>query len=483
MVYKIKMNSSLLYYHNRYFLFFAFTGLFFGLIVSHSIYPVALYSSLIALCFVLFLSFYQFTVKIKSVQFLFLLMVTSFIVKIISVFIFERLMIDIVGIPFLGYNDDYIYESTSSDILSTWNIRGFGFYSDILFSTGFYSGYPNISALAKLLFGDYYLVPRFLNVFFSTLTVPFYYYTVKYLASNKNIVRVTTILFSFSPAFITYSSLQLKDTILIFFIATLLYGTIQFFSKGFNAKNVIIVAFSMAALLFFRAAILLPYIISLILATTVAKEKYSNKKSRSLNSFLWIALVVSFFYVFWEYLYSSGILALTGEEYFDSRFAPRSESDSYQGTNDIGKLGIIAVLLGPLLALLSVFLPTPIYMQLDELSSTVPYHYLPLLGYYAILPMVCTCLFYLVKNYRLNKIGLFLITFLILYKLGQAGGKSILDSRQSLPAIYIAYLLLAYFDLKKNDINILWKRYRLIIVIILLIVMFSVTFLRYTIRL
>ena len=97
--------------------------------------------------------------------------------------------------------------------------------------------------------------------------------------------------------------------------------------------------------------------------------------------------------------------------------------------------------------------------------------------------MVCTCLFYLVKNYRINKIGLFLITFLILYKLGQAGSKSILDSRQSLPAIYVAYLLLAYFDLKQKDINILWKRYRLLIVLMLLVVMFSVTFLRYTIRL
>lgn len=483
MVYKIKMNSSLLYYHNRYFLFFAFTGLFFGLIVSHSIYPVALYSSLIALCFVLFLSFYQFTVKIKSVQFLFLLMVTSFIVKIISVFIFERLMIDIVGIPFLSYNDDYVYDLTSSNILDNWNIRGIGFYSDIQFSTGFYSGYPNISALAKLLFGDHYLVPRFLNAFFSTLTIPFYYFTVKYLSSNKNIVRVTTILLSFSPAFITYSSLQLKDTILIFFVATLLYGTIQFFSKGVNAKNIIVVALSMAALLFFRAAILLPYIISLILAITVAKEKYSNNNSWSLKSFLWIALVLSFFYIFWGYLYSSGVLALTGEEYFESRFSSRDGSDTYQGTNDIGKLGIIAVLLGPLLALLSLFLPAPVYIQLDEFSSTVPSHYLPLLGYYAILPMVCTCLFYLVKNYRINKIGLFLITFLILYKLGQAGSKSILDSRQSLPAIYVAYLLLAYFDLKQKDINILWKRYRLLIVLMLLVVMFSVTFLRYTIRL
>lgn len=458
-------------------------GLFFGLALTQSIYPVALYSTIISLFLITFLSFYQLTIKLKAFHFILLLMIVSFVVKVFSILFFERLMLDTYGIPFLSYKDDYTYNETSSDILNAWGYRGFGFYSDIRFSTGFYSGYPNISALAKLLFGDHYLVPRFLNAFFSTLTIPFYYFTVKYLSSNKNIVRVTTILLSFSPAFITYSSLQLKDTILIFFVATLLYGTIQFFSKGVNAKNIIVVALSMAALLFFRAAILLPYIISLILAITVAKEKYSNNNSWSLKSFLWIALVLSFFYIFWGYLYSSGVLALTGEEYFESRFSSRGGSDTYQGTNDIGKLGIIAVLLGPLLALLSLFLPAPVYIQLDEFSSTVPYHYLPLLGYYAILPMVCTCLFYLVKNYRINKIGLFLITFLILYKLGQAGSKSILDSRQSLPAIYVAYLLLAYFDLKQKDINILWKRYRLLIVLMLLVVMFSVTFLRYIIRL
>lgn len=393
------------------------------------------------------------------------------------------MMLSTIGIPFLSYKDDYVYDLTSSNILDNWNIRGIGFYSDVLFSTGFYSGYPNISALAKLLFGDHYLVPRFLNVFFSTLTVPFYFYTVSYLTDNKSLTKVITILLAFSPAFIVYSSLQLKDTILIFFVATLLYGTVQFLNKGIGVKNILIVALSMAALLFFRAAILLPYFVSLILATIVAREKFSNKSFQSLKGFLWIALVISAFYISWEYLYSSGMLALTGEEYFESRFSTRGEDGSYLGANDLGKLGVIAIFLGPLLALLSLFLPAPVYMQLDEASSTVPYHYLPLLGYYAILPMVCICLFYLIKNYRLNKIGLFLISFLILYKLGQAGSKSILDSRQSLPAIYIAYLLLAYFDLGNNDIKILWKRYRLLIILLLLIVMFSLTFLRYIIRL
>lgn len=483
MVYKIKMNSSILYYYNKYLLLFSFIALLFGLIVSHSIYPVALYSTLITLCFIIFLFIYQYTIRFKSSQFILILMITSGIVKVFSVFIFERMMVSAIGIPFLSYKDDYIYDLTSSNILDNWNVRGIGFYSDVQFSTGFYSGYPNISALAKYLFGDHYLVPRFLNVFFSTITVPFYFYTVKYLTENKSIARIVTMILAFSPAFIIYSSLQLKDTILIFFVATLLYGTVQFLNKGVSAKNILIVALSMAALLFFRAAILLPYFVSLILATTVAKEKRSNKSFQSLKSFLWIALVISAFYISWKYLYSSGMLALTGEEYFESRFSSRGESDSYQGTNNIGKLGIIAVLLGPLLALLSLFLPAPVYMQLDEVAKTVPYHYLPLLGYYAILPMVCTCLFYLVKNYRLNKIGLFLVTFLILYKLGQAGDKSILDSRQSLPAIYLAYLLLAYFDLEQKDINILWKRYRLLIVLMLLVVMFSISFLRYTIRL
>jgi hypothetical protein len=474
--------SLILGLHNKYILFFSVVGLFFGLAVNHTIYPVALYSVIITLLFIVFLSLYQFSVKLGNIQFLLILMITSFVVKVFSVFFFESLMLDIIGIPFISYADDYTYDITSSDILNRWNQSGFGFYNDVKYSTGFYSGYPNFSALSKMLFGDHYLVPRFLNVTFSTLTIPLFFYSTKYLNHNDQLNKIITVIFSFAPAFVVYSSLQLKETILIFFLSSLLYGTFHLFYKGVKIKSIVLVIISMCVLLFFRAAILLPFILAMILAIFVTKNKESNINYSGIKNTLGLSIVFIMFYFIWEYMYSTGVLTLTAEGYFDSRFSVRGTSESYQGTNDIGKLGIIGTLLAPLLAMLSIFLPTPIYIKLDPNSISVPYHYFPLIGYYAILPMVCVSMLYVIKNYRLNKIGVFIIIFFILYKIGQAGGKSILDSRQSLPAIYVAYLLLAYFDLSKIEINAMWNRYRILIFLIMLVVMFSVTFVRYIIR-
>lgn len=472
------MSRSILYFHNIFLFFFSLIGVVFGLAVSHSIYPITLYSLIFSILLIALLSLYKKTIRLKGSHFLVFLILTSLSIKILSVFLFENLMINITGMPFLSYNDDYVYNETSSNILKAWHMRGFGFYNDVHFSTGFYSGYPNISALAKFFFGDHYLIPRFLNVFFSTLTLPFAFLTLKHLGHKENQIKLVTLLIAFSPIFITYSSLQLKDTILIFFVATLIYGTVNFLKRGISLSSMLIIAFSMAALLFFRAAILLAYLVPIVCTMFLTRSGSSYK----LKNILWVTLILICFYSIWQFMHSTGLLALTGEEYLESRFAVRGESDVYQGTTDLGKLGLIATVIAPLLGMLSLFLPTPVYLDLDPLVKTVPYHYFSLIGYYAILPMALTSLLFIIKNYRLQKVGFFLVSFLILYKLGQVGSKSIFDSRQSLPAIYIVYLLLGYFDLNIQEIKTLWKRYYLPILFTMLLVMFFFTYLRYLLR-
>src|SRR5690554_5559237 len=156
------MSNSVLSFHNKFIIFFSIMALFFGLGVNQVLYPYVLYGVIISLFFAILLSLSVFFVRVKLYHFVFLIMVASFIVKCISVLFFESLMMNIIGIPFLSYKDDYVYNELSSSILRAWESRGFGFYDDVRFSSGFYSGYPNFSAMAKYLFGDHYLVPRFL---------------------------------------------------------------------------------------------------------------------------------------------------------------------------------------------------------------------------------------------------------------------------------------------------------------------------------
>lgn len=472
------MNKFDLKIFNYSLIFFNFMGIFFGLLVTHSIYPVTFYSLVFSIFLIILLYFLNFFIKIDRVGFFVLVMFLSFAVKIISVFIYEFLMLEIVGIPFLSYNDDYVYEITSSEILRKWNERGIGFYNDVYFSSGFYSGYPNFSALAKMLFGDHYLVPRFLNVFFSVMTIPVVYATLKKLNLDERHGRMVLFLIAFSPIFITYSSLQLKDTILIFFLSTLVYGTIRLLKNGFGLKAISLVVFSMVALIFFRAAILFAYLISVLLVITLEQGRVTHK----IKSIIWFTLILIGFYFIWEYMQSSGLLALTGEEYLESRFSGRGGQDAYQGSNNLESLGFLAVIISPFLSILSLFLPAPVYIDLSSSDQTIPYHYFPLIGYYAILPMSLVSLIYLIKNYRLYKEGIFLVLFLILYKLGQAGSKSIFDSRQSLPAIYIMYLLISYFDFNVIEVRKLWFKYRLLIIFLMSAVMFSFSFFRYSIR-
>lgn len=464
--------------HNRILIFFSIAAFIFGIAVAAEINITASFSILAALLLILLITLHQPIIKASQLQFVTVVMLTSLIVKVFSIFFFDGLMKNIVGMPFLSYKDDYVYDQISSEILNAWKTRGFGFYEEIRFSTGFYSGYPNFSALAKALFGDNYLAPRFLNVIFSVLTVPVAFATIKYLTENTRQAKLTTLLIALSPIFITYSSLQLKDTILIFFLATLILGTVKLFKKGLSFNSFSIIIFSMAGLLFFRAAILFAYLVAIFITVSLIRSGYKYK----FKSILWVLLILMGFYFIWEFIYSTGLLSLTGDEYFESRFSGRGGQSAYQGQNDLSKLGVIAVAIAPILGVLSLFFPTPVYLDLEPLIKSVPYHYFALLGYYAILPMALVSMIFIIKNYRLQKIGLFIVSFLILYKLGQAGSKSIFDSRQSLPAIYMIYLLLAYFDLNFHGIKALWKRYYFPILTAMLLVMFFFSYFRYLLR-
>lgn len=464
---------------NKYILLFTIVAFLLGIILKGAIYEPSLYS----IIFAIITTFIFYTTDkegYRSRYFLGKVILISFIVKIIMVFVFEQIMIQKIGMPFLSYNDDYVYEETSSNILKIWRINGFGFYNEILYSTGFYSGYPNFSAVAKFLFGDHYLVPRFMNVIFSTLTIPLFYKSLLFFTSEK-IAKTVTLLFSFSAVFIVYSSLQLKDTILIFFLSLLVYGTIKFFKDGFRIKTLFIIILSIVTLIFFRAAILLPYIIAIIVSQTIVRQRKVSKLRNVANILGVIIIILGFIYA-WNYLNNSGLLSLTSSEYFESRFSSRGEANTYQGSNDFTKIGVLSILLGPILLLFSFFLPTPVFVQLDTMTKSVAYQYLPTLDYYSILPMIIVGVLFLFKNFKAQRVGIFLFIFFLLYKLGQAGSKSIFDSRQSLPAIYMGYLLLGFFDLDNSQVKKLWVKYKTIIVLIMLLVMFGFTYSRILIR-
>lgn len=467
---------SLINQRNKFFFLFSIIAFVVGTIIKGHIYEPAVF-----VIFVAFISAFLLILIGKSNSvFLTKIIIISVLIKITTVFIMEYIMVNKIGIPFISYKDDYVYDEVSSAILNAWRTRGFGFYDDLRFGTGFYSGYPIFSAFGKYLFGDHYLVPRFMNVFFSTLTIPFFYKSLKYYTSDR-LARSSTVLFALSGVFIVYSSLQLKDTILVFFLSVLVYGTVKFFNEGFNLKIITTILIAIVFLIFFRAALLLVYVVALATTTLLVKNKNLITSKKVVNIFGFLIIIGGFFFI-WDYLYRSGFLGLTGEEYFESRISLRGEESAYQGSNDLTKLGPLAIIAGPALVLISVFLPTPVFVKLNTFSNIVDYHFLPAMEYYGILPMVLVGLIFILKNYRTHKAGLFILLFLVLYKIGQAGSKSIFDTRQSLPAIYMSYMILGFFDMNNSLVRKIWKRYKTPVVILMILVMFGFTYSRILIR-
>lgn len=471
--------------HNRFALFFVLISIVLGLFLKHDIYEFSIYAFFIFV--LLFIIGYIFLInknyKISNKLFVFSIVTLSLLIKLISVYIMEKILLVNVGIPFLSYNDDYVYDVTSTQILNNWKVNGLGFYKDLKFSTGFYSGYPTISAFAKLIFGDHYLVPRFLNVFFSTLTVITSYKILNFYCTEK-IRRNIIVLLALSPIFIVYSTLQLKDTILVFLVSLLVLGACSIFKNGVNFRNIVTLLISISFMLFFRAATLLPFIVAILLSYILTRPNKKKNSFIGIKNIVGMLIILYGFVIIWDYFHSIDLLGLNTQEYFDSRISTRGEvgSAAYEGSNNLSKIGPLAILAGPILILFSLFLPTPVFVKLNENINSINYHFLPTVEYYAILPMVIIGIIYVLKNYKINRIGIFLFSFIILYKIGQAGGKSIFDSRQSLPALYLSYFFLGFFDLENPLIKKLWKRYRIIIIVFMLIIMFGFTYTRMLLR-
>lgn len=461
---------------NYLFIFLGFSVLV-SLLLTQRIEEFHVYASILLVPFfylslIFYLSFYN------SKFFILNLLSITFFIKVLFVFGMAMVLEERNDMPFLSYNDDYVYNEVAREILETWRARGFGFYQDVTFSTGFYSGYPNFSAASMWLFGENIFAPRIMNCFFSTATVWFFYKTLKLVEKEVFLVRAITTIFAFSLTYVFYASFQLKDSILLFFLGVIVYYVSLFLKKGISLNIIIALVVSCLCMLFFRAAVLFAVLISLVLTVAITK----SSKRFSFFNYLALLIVIFGFLYGWDQLKTLDLLIYDSEEYFASRLAVRGTEDALTGSTDLSNLGYIQVLLGPLYMLFSFFLPTPLSVQLTDGSEIFNYHFVPLIQVYSILPLSILGIVYVIKYRNFNKIGFFILSFVILYKLGQASSKSIFDSRQSLPALYgMNFMTIFYFRnrlLKNRNKN----RIIFFSVIIMMIVLFLFSFVRLFIR-
>lgn len=374
-------------------------------------------------------------------QFTIFIFVFSLIIRIFGVYMMNELLIQYNGMPFLSYKDDYIYNYASIEILNRWQNYGIGFYNDIRFSADTYSGFPNFSAALMGVFGTSHIVPRIGNAVVSSLTVVIGYKICK-TYSNKNRARALGVILALLPLTIIFSTLQLKDTLLLFFIVLGIYACINILRNESLILSVFCLVISFTGIIFGRPASVVPIAVSFIYMII-------RKRRGRIISILTLIISIVVLYKILGLLDSYGFASL--DSYFDSRFELMSSASIQDSDANIKNLSIAQLLGAPVYLIFSFFLPPPLLVKINDESFN--YSAWALLEHYAFLPYLITAFVVTIRMRNKYPIPFFLVLTYIIFRIGQAN--TIFTSfspRQSLGTLFLMYLILPmYQSLKKWD--------------------------------
>ena len=446
-------------------LVFLLISIFGSLILTGSLYVFHL-----SLFFLLFVGvstkfFYTKNLKIARNYFLLKVFLYSFLIRVLFVYFFYYILTYFIGVPFLTFKDDYSYYLASKEIATIWSLKGFSVIENVKFSTGFYSGFPNISAFLIYLFnGDPVITPRIGNSFFSALTVISFYKITK-LYANENNARLVSVFVMFSPLLIIFSSLQLKDTILLYFSSMLIYYMAKIILTKSNIFNVLFLILFSGLIIFFRPASLLP-IYGAFFVIIIFKNKFKRNILKNWKIYFYSLFTILGLYYTWSFLTSYSLVGPI-ELYFDSRSEFILNGDFNDTNVGVSKTSFKKFLGAPIFLLASLFLP-PVSIISLPYAETINYTFLGMLIHFSLLPFLIIAIFNTIKLRKHFLIPSFIILSFLFFKIGQANSiVSIFDPRQSLSTIAFMYLLIPmYFQEKRSKFM-----FNIIVVISVLIIM------------
>lgn len=381
----------------------------------------------------------------------------SLIIRIIFVYIVAEIFIYTHGFPFITYKDDFVYNDIAQKIAKNWQTLGINFSSGIPMSTGFYSGYPNFSAYLMYLFGTDWWIPRIGNAILGAWTVV-YFAKIVYRIYPKTAANIGIVLMMFSPVFITYSSLQLKDTLLIFLISGAIYYIVLCLDDSWNLKNGALIILFMTGLIFVRAATIPPIFIA-ALFSFFSRDNYKILGlTRVFGSVLILGIIVGVIFL-WNYLGQMDLIE-TPEFYFGSRYESLVGAGSGSDNKTLISGTNLAFLFStPLFIAGSIILPIPLVIHLSDIEFFTNYTYTANIFLMGLTPFFTVALYNWFKNREKHRIILMFVIIYFLYKIGQAFSLSVFDIRQSLPGIFCMYVIIPMFFCYKGNKKIMYTFY------------------------
>ena len=173
----------------------------------------------------------------------------GFIIRVISAIIIYYVLIQLRGVPFRGGGDAEGYERWGRLLSERWNAGQY-----IIPKMGANKGYFITSGIihytAQLIGRYHVLLPRFFNCFIGAL-IPVYVYKIAFRIYNENIAKTSAWISVFFPNFILYSSVQLKDIIIVFLFVVIIFKMLEYFYTD-KLINILIIGAAVFILYYFR---------------------------------------------------------------------------------------------------------------------------------------------------------------------------------------------------------------------------------------
>ena len=274
----------------------------------------------------------------KSVdsQYLHAIFAFGFFIRILYTFALYYWLISARGDPYLGGGDDMQYEmdgkllfegviKNNYDIFNNYtNHGGYPFLNGILHYIGWMCG------------GYHLLVPRIFNAFIGSLIAPYVYILSRNLYDHYIAVLsgIITMLF---PDFIYYSSVQLRDIIIVFlFIFSV--AQLSLYVRYGKYLSIIKIVISIVIMTLFRSVygLSLIFVLFICLLAFVLFDKSSTKVFR-LQKITIISFFVGFLVAY--IIYNNGFVSnlmfgeISQEGFADDKVSRMKEASIYAGAN------------------------------------------------------------------------------------------------------------------------------------------------------
>jgi hypothetical protein len=161
--------------------------------------------------------------------------------------------------------------------------------------------YSVIGAFIYYIFGDYQILMRIVNAFLGTLVADRVYSLTMEMTADKKAAGTAALITLFFPSFIMFCSLDMRDAVIFFLTAEMLYR-IALMMREKSAKNTLLLSMEIVALYFLRTQYLILFITIGSLYWFLRSNLYKNPVQR----YALISVLVFLIWVGYRYLQDMG---------------------------------------------------------------------------------------------------------------------------------------------------------------------------------